>query len=66
MSQDHDNEVATIFCDACNQLICSLCVCDGDGQHCGHKVLAPHTACAKIKVSLSSHLLQGFLSVVQG
>ena len=48
--QDHNNEVASIFCDVCNQLICSLCVCDGDGQHCGHKVLAPHTACAKIKV----------------
>ena len=40
-----------MFCEKCTQLVCHLCVCEGDGEHVGHTVLAPETAHSKIAVS---------------
>ena len=47
---DHVTEVASIFCDRCKTLICSLCMCEDEGKHGGHKVLAPDSAAKRIKV----------------
>lgn len=48
--RDHETDIASIFCDTCRVLICSLCVCDGEGKHSGHKILALETACKRIRV----------------
>ena len=49
---DHEAEVAAIFCDQCQQLVCHLCVCDGVGKHSQHKILSLDTAFTQTKVKL--------------
>lgn len=46
---DHEQEQASMFCDRCKVYVCHLCVCDGEGRHSGHKMLAPDTACIMVK-----------------
>ena len=48
---DHQTEVAAIFCDKCQLLVCHLCVCEGVGKHSQHKILSLDTAVAQTKVS---------------
>ena len=50
LCNDHHDEHVTMFCDQCKVLICHLCVCDGQGQHIGHKVITKDAAADKIKV----------------
>lgn len=47
---DHEAEVAAIFCDKCQSLVCHLCVCEGVGKHSQHKILSLDTALAQTKV----------------
>jgi hypothetical protein len=47
---DHETELASIFCDQCKAVVCHLCVCDGVGKHSGHKILAQETAWKQMKV----------------
>lgn len=47
---DHEKEQASMFCDRCKVFVCHLCVCDGEGRHAGHKMLAPDTASNMVKV----------------
>jgi hypothetical protein len=47
---DHMKEEATIFCHRCHVFVCHLCVCDGEGKHISHKMLAPESACKQLKV----------------
>lgn len=49
LCSDHDKEQASMFCDRCKVSVCHLCVCDGEGRHAGHKMLAPDTASNMIK-----------------
>ena len=51
---DHDKEMATVFCDKCKIFACHLCVCEGEGKHAGHKILAPQTATKIITVRTGS------------
>lgn len=46
---DHEKEQASMFCDRCKVFVCHLCVCDGEGRHAGHKMLAPDTASNMVK-----------------
>ncbi|XP_005110236.1 uncharacterized protein LOC101846996 [Aplysia californica] len=41
---DHPQEKAHIFCDSCKTVACHLCVCQGQGAHCGHVILDIATA----------------------
>ena len=50
LCNDHHDEHATMFCNQCKVLICNVCVCDGQGQHTGHKVIMKDAAADKIKV----------------
>ena len=47
---DHSTEVAAIFCDQCQLLVCHLCVCEGVGKHSQHKILSLDTAWNQTKV----------------
>lgn len=49
--EDHQTELASIFCDDCKLFVCQLCVCEGEGKHVQHKVLAPDTAAKHVRVS---------------
>lgn len=51
---DHSTEVAAIFCDQCQLLVCHLCVCEGVGKHSQHKILSLDTAWNQTKVSIAS------------
>lgn len=51
---DHASEMATIFCDKCQQLVCHLCVCEGVGKHSQHKILSVDTALVQTKETISS------------
>ena len=48
--KDHEAEVAAIFCDQCQGLVCHLCVCEGLGKHSQHKILSLDTAWNQVKV----------------
>lgn len=50
---DHETEVAAIFCDKCQLLVCHLCVCEGVGKHSQHKILSLDTASVQTKVMRS-------------
>lgn len=50
---DHETEVAAIFCDKCQQLVCHLCVCEGVGKHSQHKILSLDTAVVQTKETVS-------------
>ncbi|XP_053402699.1 probable E3 ubiquitin-protein ligase MID2 [Mercenaria mercenaria] len=50
---DHEAEVAAIFCDKCQLLVCHLCVCEGVGKHSQHKILSLDTALVQTKETVS-------------
>lgn len=50
---DHSAEVAAIFCDQCQLLVCHLCVCDGVGKHSQHKILSLDTAWNQTKETVT-------------
>lgn len=53
---DHETEIAAIFCDKCQLLVCHLCVCEGVGKHSQHKILSLDTALVQTKVVYHSAL----------
>ena len=50
---DHSAEVAAIFCDQCQLLVCHLCVCEGVGKHSQHKILSLDTAWNQTKETVT-------------
>ena len=48
---DHAKEEALIVCDVCHVFVCHLCVCEGDGKHVNHRMLAPEAAIKQLRVN---------------
>ena len=51
--EEHEQEKVNMFCNNCLVFVCHLCVCDGDGSHVGHTMLALDSACKKLRVCLN-------------
>lgn len=49
---DHVEEATAMFCGDCSVLVCPLCVCEGTGQHAGHKIFDISTAWAQMKMKV--------------
>ncbi|KAK7505371.1 hypothetical protein BaRGS_00003533 [Batillaria attramentaria] len=49
---DHVDEATAMFCGDCSQLVCPLCVCEGTGQHAGHKIFDLSTAWTQMKATV--------------
>jgi len=46
----HREKIADMYCTLCATGVCSLCLCEGTGQHVGHTATTLGEFCSRMKV----------------